>query len=146
MKEDLLSGESRQDMESLSSRPLPRLGDSPFLSLSFLTRQDGRLWARYIPIHQVYKLQGRVTAKHRIDCRRCDKGWKLYFRKLQNRFTYRFVIGRWKGRIYGLHPSESSTTMKDLWVRGILLPSANVQPVPILSFWNILNKYFRYEQ
>nr|DAH31998.1 MAG TPA: hypothetical protein [Caudoviricetes sp.] len=31
MKEDLLSGESRQDMESLSSRPLPRLGDSPFL-------------------------------------------------------------------------------------------------------------------
>nr|DAI13342.1 MAG TPA: hypothetical protein [Caudoviricetes sp.] len=30
MKEDLLSGESRRDMESLSSRPLPRLGDSPF--------------------------------------------------------------------------------------------------------------------
>nr|DAV48872.1 MAG TPA: hypothetical protein [Caudoviricetes sp.] len=26
-------------------------------------------------------------------------------------------------------PSESSTTMK--WVRGILHPSANVQPVPV---------------
>ena len=108
-----------------------------FCSPEFETRQDGRLWARYIPIHQVYKLQGRVMAEHRIDCRRCDKDWKLYFRKLQNRFTYRFVIGRWKGRIYGLHPSESSTTMKDLWVRGILLPSANVQPVPILSLRNI---------
>ena len=35
MKEDLLSGESRRDMESLSSRPLPRLGDSPFFIPEF---------------------------------------------------------------------------------------------------------------
>lgn len=116
-----------------------------FIPLSL--RQDGRLWAKYIPIHQVYKLQGRVMAEHRINCRRCDKDWKLYFRKLQNRFTYRFVIGRRKGLIYSIHPSESSTTMKDLWVRGILLLSAILQPVPVQGLRNInLIKYLRYEK
>lgn len=35
MEEDFLSGESQQDMESLSSRPLPRLGDSPFFIPEF---------------------------------------------------------------------------------------------------------------
>nr|DAG24497.1 MAG TPA: hypothetical protein [Caudoviricetes sp.] len=28
-----------------------------------MTRQDGRLWAKYLPIHQVYKLQGRPHGK-----------------------------------------------------------------------------------
>ena len=34
-----------------------------FFIPEFLTRQDGRLWAKYLPIHQVYKLQGRPHGK-----------------------------------------------------------------------------------